>query len=213
MSEAELVLYNRIHRSLSANFVFGGKPVLEHSFGTIMYWLLRRVAYCLEEPSFLKAAALEWLRAHRRSERIALEDGFFLPAIYERLRDAFGSRVVKKPEQFGGEVDILFDLSLPVELKVRRGHASFSFEDIVKEKFRAAGQAAAYAATSRLGLVLVLDLPNGGEVVANIDQCACVLRRESELSGAFPTCIVVLVFHCHHPIPSRITKKRNRKGR
>jgi len=32
-----------------------------------------------------------------------MEDQFFLPALYERLRNEFGSRVVKKPERFGGD--------------------------------------------------------------------------------------------------------------
>jgi len=50
-----------------------------------------------------------------------MEDDFFLPFLYERLRDRFSDLVSKKPERFGGNVDILFG-EIPIELKVRKGH-------------------------------------------------------------------------------------------
>lgn len=64
-------------------------------------------------PTFLGIPAREWLKQHENDLRVEMEDQFFLPALYERLRNEFGSRVVKKPERFGGETDILFDDTAP----------------------------------------------------------------------------------------------------
>lgn len=61
------------------------------------------------------------MNQHAKDKMRQMEDQFFLPAIYERIRNDVGSRVVKKPERFGGEIDILFNDTIPIELKVRVG--------------------------------------------------------------------------------------------
>jgi hypothetical protein len=168
MSETELCLYDRLHREVREGLVFGGRPRLEMSFGTITSWLIRKAAYCLQEPTFMAEPAREWLERHKNDGRMQREDEFFLPAIYEKMRSDFGSRVVKKPERFGGEIDILFDDDIPIELKVRRGQREPIDMADIDAKYRPGGQAAAYAAVSRLGFVLVLDLPGSNCVVVSL---------------------------------------------
>ncbi len=204
LNEHELAVYERIHTELSKQFVFGGKPILESSFGEITAWLIRKVAYCLEEPSFLKNKALQWQEQHAGENYRQFEDNFFLPELYEKLRDTFGQRVEKKPEAFRGEVDIKFDQVLPVELKVREEMTQSLAEAAVDAKFPGTGQAAAYAAVSRLGIVLILDLPTETEEIVNLNKCVKVVTREFEPDDPFPTCIVVFIFHCHHPRPSSV---------
>jgi hypothetical protein len=133
-----------------------------------------------------------------------MEDDFFLPFIYERLRIKFGARIVKKPERFGGEIDILFDDMIPIELKVRkRKKAPLSNKD-VDTTFKAASQAAAYASVSRLGIVLILDLPREKACITNIEQCCNVFMKNFSRANDLPTCIVTFIFHCHHPRPSSL---------
>jgi hypothetical protein len=70
---------------------------------------------------------------------------------------------VKKPERFRGEIDIIFDDTIPVELKVREAGDPLA-EVAVDTRYPGTGQAAAYAAVNRLGIVVVLDLPTGNTV-------------------------------------------------
>lgn len=204
LSETELCVYGRIHRSLCTNLMFGGRPNFEMSFGALCSWLIRKAAFCLEEPTFMRDRAATWLAEHANKGRINMEDGFFLPQIYERLREKFGAQVVKKPERFAGEIDILFNNEIPIELKVRRGACGPLLANELDETFRPGSQAAAYAAISRLAFVLVLDLPEGNSMVANLESCASVIVKEISPNAEFPTCIVVVIFHCHHPTPSSL---------
>lgn len=144
----------------------------------------------------------EWLKQHENDRRVQMEDQFFLPAVYERLRAEFGSRVIKKPERFGGEIDIMFDDTIPIELKVRRGQREPLDTAEVDAAFPATGQAAAYAAISRLGFVIVLDLPDGGAPIANLEACAKVVERRFPKDSAYPTSIVLIVFRGHQGKPS-----------
>jgi hypothetical protein len=202
LNEHELKVYDRVYRRLAKRFIFAGKPSLESSFGELFCWLIRKVSYCLEEPSFLKQPAVAWLAEHRNDKYRKFEDDFFLPVIYERLREHFGTRVMKKPEQFRGEVDVLFDTSIPIELKARESGGSA--EDAVNAKYPGEGQAAAYAANSRLGIVLLLDVVEEGKKITNLEHCVAVTEREFDGGQNLPTCIVVLIFHCHHPRPSSV---------
>jgi hypothetical protein len=202
LNEIQLSLYARLHRLVRDGLVFGSRPKLEMSFGTCCSWFLRKAAYCLEEPTFLGTPAKVWLKQHENEKRLQMEDDFFLPAMYERLRSDFGSRVVKKPERFGGEIDILFDDIIPIELKVRRGRRSPLDATDVDEAFPPAGQAAAYAAISRLGFVIVLDLPDRDAQVTNLDSCATVIERRFPENSAYPTCIVLIVLRCYPTSPS-----------
>jgi len=45
LNEHELKVYDRLYRSLSKRYIFGGKPILEASFAELCSWLLRKVAY------------------------------------------------------------------------------------------------------------------------------------------------------------------------
>src|SRR5438876_5619518 len=85
LNETELALYHRLHRDVREGLVFGGKPKLEHSFGALCPWLLRKASYCLEEPTFLGQPARAWQKQHENDNLLQMEDQFFLPMIYERL--------------------------------------------------------------------------------------------------------------------------------
>lgn len=164
----------------------------------------KQAAYCLEEPSFLRDPIKKWLDQHANDSILHIENDFFLPQIYERLREEFGAKVVKKPERFAGEIDILFDGQIPLELKVRRGKHAPLLANELKKNFRPGSQAAAYAAVSRLGFIVLLDLPEGEHGIFNLEHCADVIVKEVSANAEFPTCIVVVVFHCHHPRPSSV---------
>jgi hypothetical protein len=202
LNETELALYHRLHRRVREGLVFGGKPNLEVSFGTLCAWLIRKASYCLEEVSFLGRPARDWLKQHEADRTLQMEDEFFLPAVYERLRSDFGSRVVKKPERFGGEIDVLFDDSIPIELKVRRSRREPLNVADVDETFPPSGQVAAYAAVSRLGFVVVLDLPDDDAQVVSLENLATVIERRFPENAEYPTCIVLIVFRCYARTPS-----------
>lgn len=202
LNESEIALYHRLHNGMRTGLVFGGKPKLEMSFGTICSWFIRKASYCLQEPTFLGRPGRDWLKQHATDKKTQMEDEFFLPQIYERLRSDFGSRVVKKPERFGGEIDILFDDTIPVELKVRHGRKEPLDVADVDESFKPGGQAAAYAAICRVGIVAVLDLPSNDARVVSLENCATVIERRFPEDSAYPTCIVVIVFRCYETMPS-----------
>lgn len=202
LNETELTLYYRLHKKVREGLVFGGKPRLETTFAMLCAWLIRRATYCLEEPTYLGQPARHWVKQHEADKTLQMEDHFFLPHLYERLRNDFGSRVVKKPERFGGEIDILFDDTIPIELKVRRNRKAPLDVSDVDEKFAPSGQAAVYAAVSRLGFVLVLDLPGDDTEIVNLENLATVVERRFPKMAEFPTCIVVIVFRCYNRKPS-----------
>ena len=204
LSEVELSIYARLHQKLQKRYVFAGRPSLERSFGDLASWTLRKVAFCLEDPAFVNVRAKDWLTQHGSDKQIRMEDEFFLPLIQERLQDAFGDRVKKKPEMYGGKADLFLD-DIPIELKVRRGHSK-SLQEVVNSDYQPAGQTSAYASKTRVGFVFVLDLPEGQAYTTNLDSCFRIFERHpgADASSDLPTCIVIAVFHCHHAIPSRI---------
>lgn len=201
MSVIEINEYEKVVKKLQENYCFYKYPKLEKDFVEFSSWIIRKVTYCLEEPSFLKQKANEWIEEHNDESYQRMEDDMFLPFIYERLRDDFGNKVLKKPERFGGNVDILFG-DLPIELKVRKGSSEILTDDIVNEKYKPTSQAAAYAALTRLGCVVVLDIMSKKTAVTNISSCIKVVMRnfpEAEFSTAIP----VFIFQCNTPTPSR----------
>lgn len=207
MTEVEISVYTHTHEELRKRLVFGGRPHLEESFAALASWLLRKLSYSLEEPSFLRDPAISWIAQHSADKYVKFEDDFLLPFLHERLVDKFGTRVTKKPEKFGGEIDLLFDNTIPVELKVRRGGKT-ALAAVLDEKYPATGQAAAYAAHSRLGVVVVLDLPNESPTISNLDSSVRVVERDLAQDGSYPTCVVVFIFHAHHPKPSSVGQTR-----
>jgi hypothetical protein len=200
MSPVEVQAYEQVVRALQENLCFLKRPDLEDQFTRFAVWAVKSVVYCLEEPTFLKESAQRWADSHRDDGYQRMEDDFFLPFVYERLREKFGALVSKKPERFGGNVDILFG-EIPVELKVRKGQRDALVDAVVDEKYKPTGQAAAYAALTRLGCVLVLDVPTGTPVVTNLSACIKVVRRDFA-EAEHPTAVVVFVFHCNSPRPS-----------
>lgn len=200
LSEIEISIYERLHRELRQRYVFAGRPQLEASFGDLASWTIRKVSYCLEEPSFLARGANEWFLDHGGDGPVRMEDEFFLPFVQERLREAFGVRVRKKTEIYGGRADLFLD-QIPIELKVRRGRSK-PLSESIGGGYRPAAQASAYASGTRIGFVFVLDLPGGEETTTNLDSCFQIIERQE--TSAFPTCVVVAAFHCHQLIPSRI---------
>lgn len=200
MSEAEIKVYEDMVRQLQTNLCFAGKPKLEQEFAQFASWAVKKVAYCLEEPSFLKTPALNWLKSHDGVGYQRMEDDFFLPFLYEHLRDKFGALVSKKPERFGGNVDILFG-DVPVELKARRGQKTALVDALIDEKYKPTGQAASYAALTGLGCVLVLDVPTESPSVTNLTACIKVVTRRFP-EAQQPTSVVVFIFQCDTPRPS-----------
>jgi len=200
MSGVAIGAYEKVVRDLQGNLCFVGRPTLERDFASFAAWTIKQVVYCLEEPTYLKEPALAWLRAHKADGYQRMEDDFFLPFLYERLRAQFGDLVSKKPERFGGNVDILFG-EIPIELKVRKGHRDALVETVVDEKYKPTGQAATYAALTRLGCVMVLDIPTSSPTVTNLSSCIRVVTRHLP-EAEHPTSIPVFIFQCDTPRPS-----------
>ncbi|KEZ64740.1 hypothetical protein AAY86_10435 [Pseudomonas amygdali pv. tabaci str. ATCC 11528] len=200
MSAVELVNYEKILKVLQQNHCFHGNHQLEKDFILFCTWALKQVSHCIEEPSYLKSKATTWMRDNEEKGYKNMEDNFFLPFLYEKLRERFEEKVQKKPERFGGNVDILFG-QMPVELKVRKGHKGALIDKVVDESYKPASQAAAYAAITRLGCVLVLDVPTGEPRVTNITSCIKVVTKKFE-EADLPTSIIVFVFQCNTPKPS-----------
>ena len=196
LNETQLEIYERIYRKLQENACFIGRPNIEEQFVSIFHWLLKKVTYCLEEPSFLKEKSKLWLQENSDKKYIQMEDNFFLPFLNERLKDEFGDLISKKPEKFGGEVDLLFS-ELPLELKVRR-NSDDSLIDVINEKYAPASQSATYSAVTRLGFVLVLDLPQNTNSLTNLDVCFKVIEKDYD-NDSLKTNIVVCIFHCNLP--------------
>jgi len=74
LSEVELSLYTRVHEELREKLVFGGRPHLEESFAALASWLLRKLSYSLEEPSFLHERATRWATEHSSDKYKKFED-------------------------------------------------------------------------------------------------------------------------------------------
>jgi len=199
LTETQLEIYERIYQRIFNNACFVGRPNLEKQFSIIFHWLLKKVSYCIEEPSFIKEKSEKWLACNGEKKYIQMEDDFFLPFLHEKLKDEFGDLISKKPEKFGGEVDLLYS-ELPLELKVRK-NSKEALIDVINEKYLPASQAATYAAMTRLGFVLVLDLPQNTNEITNIDACFKVIEKEID-SNSLKTNIVVCIFYCNLPTPS-----------
>jgi hypothetical protein len=199
LNETQIEIYERIYTQLLENASFLGRPKIEEQFAEIFSWLLKKASYCLEEPSFLKEKSAKWLNENGKKKYVQMEDEFFLPFIHEKLKDEFGDKVAKKPEQFGGELDLLFS-EIPLELKVRK-NSKESLADVINEKYAPASQSATYAAITRLGFVLVLDVPQNKNEITNLDVCFKVIEKVFN-DESLKTSIVVCIFYCNLPIPS-----------
>ncbi len=201
MSETQITIYERIYTQNKSNYLFGSRFKIEKCFAELCSWLLKKTSYCLEDPSFLKDKSEKWLSDHVSDTYKQMEDNFFLPFLFEKLKYDFGDLVIKKPEAFGGEIDILFG-DIPIELKVRRKESEPLIDNIVDDKFNPASQAAAYASTVRVGFVVLLDLPESNKQITNLDNCVRIIEKEFDNDSLYKTVINLFVFYCNQPVPS-----------
>ena len=204
LSETQIVLIEKVFEELNEALVFAGKPNLKRSFCDLIIWFIKKLSYCLEEESFLRNAAVEYLENNKETKYVKMEDDLFLPFLLEKLTNTFGSqRVLKKPEKFKGEIDLLFDNCLPIELKVWREEHK-DLESTVDEKFPHLSQAATYASIDRVGFLVALDISSPGKGIKNIENCWRVLTKEFDINKQHPTKIISLIFDCNHIQPSRL---------
>ena len=204
LTENQIVIIERIFEDLNEALVFAGKPKLKECFGDIIVWFIKKLAYCLEEESFLRDSAIKYLKDNFGNKYVKMEDDFFLPFLLEKLSNSFGSqRVIKKPKKFKGEIDILFDNTIPIELKVWREEHK-DLESTVDEKFPHIGQAATYASFTRVGFLVILDISSPMSGIKNIENCWRILTKEFDINKQLSTKIVTLFFNCNHIAPSRL---------
>jgi len=202
LSESQKVIIDRVYGELHDALVFDGKPQLRDSLRDLLPWLLTKTAFCLEESSYLRDKALDYLQKHKGVAYVKAEDGFFLPFIYEKMVDHFGtSRVMKKPEKFKGEIDLLFDGHIPIELKVWKKGGDL-LEKSVDETFPHAGQAAAYAAETRVAFLLLLDVSKPDSEITNLENCWKVITKGFVINKGLATKVVAGIFYCNYPSPS-----------
>ena len=210
LSESQIVILARIFEKLTTNIVFSGKPKLRNSFVDLIVWLMKKSTFCLEEASFLQDKALDFLETHANDRYTKTEDDFFLPFMLEKLTDEFGTdRVIKKPEKYNGEIDLLFDSSIPLELKVWKNRNSSKLEESVEAKFPQAGQAAAYAAINRLAFLLILDVSNPNKEITNLENCWETINLHFSNQKTLPTVVIAVIFHCNQPQPSKFKIKKD----
>ena len=203
-SENQIVIIEKIFEDLNEALIFAGKPKLKESFGDIIVWFIKKLDYCLEEESFLRDRAVKYLEENSGNKYIKMEDDFFLPFLHEKLSDKFGSqRVIKKPEKFKGEIDILFDNTIPIELKVWREKQQ-DLENTVDEKFPHIDQSATYASDTRVGFLVILDISAPMSGIKNIENCWRILTRKFDINKQLSTKIVTLFFDCNHKSPSKL---------
>ena len=201
MNETQLLIFERIYTKNKKNYLFGNRPLVEKYFANLTSWLLKKTSYCLEDPSFLKEKSEEWLTQHSSDNYKQMEDNFFLPFLFEKLKYDYGDIIIKKPESFGGEIDIMFG-DIPIELKVRKKENEPLIDNILEDKFKPASQAAAYAYNIRVGFVVVLDLPESNKQITNLDNCVKIIEKEFDSDNFYKTVINLFIFYCNQPIPS-----------
>jgi hypothetical protein len=204
LTETQIVIVEKIFENINEALIFAGKPKLKECFGDIIIWFIKKMAYCLEEESFLRDSAVNYLLKHKGDKYVKMEDDFFLPFLFEKLSSTFGSqRVIKKAKRFKGEIDIFFDNTIPIELKVWKEKYE-DLESTVDEKFPHIGQAATYASIVRVGFLVILDISSPMSGIKNIESCWRILTKEFDINKQLPTKIITLFFNCNHIAPSRL---------
>ncbi len=205
LSESQIVILERIFDEISNALIFLGKPKLKNSFTDLIIWLMKKITFCLEEETFLRDKAFEYIDDNKDTKYSQMEDQFFLPFIYERLCDGFNSnRILKKPEKSNGEIDLLFDNVIPIELKVWKGKEKNVISEESSKYKKNISQAACYANIDRIGFLLILDVSNKGGEITNLEQCWHVETIESINNELYSTKVISCVFNCNYISPSRI---------
>lgn len=204
LTETQVLIIEKVFENLNEALIFPSKPTLKKSFCDLFIWLVRKLTYCLEEESFLRDKSFEFIQKNKNIKYLKMEDDFFLPFMMEKLSDTFGpTRIQKKPEKFKGEIDLLFDNFIPVELKVWRDKHS-DLEGTIDEKFPHIGQAATYASIDRVGFLVILDVSSPNSGLKNIENCWRVLTKEFDIDKKHPTKIICIIFDCNHIQPSKL---------
>lgn len=204
LTETQIVIIERIFQEMNEALIFAGKPNLKSSFSELIIWFIKKVSFCLEEESFLRTKVIEYLEQNKQKIYVNLEDGIFLPFLYEKLTSNFSShRVIKKPKKFKGEIDIFFGNHIPIELKVwKKEHKKI--ESTVDEKFPHLGQAASYASIDRVGFLVILDISSPEKGIRNIENCWKILTKKFDINKQLHTKIITLIFDCNHSQPSTL---------
>ena len=204
LSETQIVIIEKVFEELNEALIFAGKPNLKRSFCDLIIWFIKKLTYCLEEESFLRDKTVGYLKKNNEKSYVKIEDDFFLPFLHEKLSSTFSSqRIIKKPEKFKGEIDLLFENCIPIELKVWRDEHK-DLEHTVDEKYPHIGQAATYASIDRVGFLVILDISSPEKGIRNIENCWRILTKEFDINKLHPTKIISLIFDCNHTQPSRL---------
>lgn len=198
LSEVQQDIHKRVYLVLEENLIFSGRPILMGKWMEVFVWLLKKVTFNLEDADFLSKKYKKWKIENPNSSHV--EDNFFLPFMFEKLKDSFGDKIVKKPKAFGGELDLIFDNEIPIELKVRKNQKT-PLSEIIDDHYKALDQARAYAAKSRIGIVCVLDIPEGLDSTTNLDNCVKNFSIKFD-ENLFNTSIVVFIFSIRLKSPS-----------
>lgn len=205
LSEGQIVIFYRIYDNLQNAMVFFEKPELKKSFIDLFLWVLKKVQYSLEEESFLRDKAISFINDNKSNSYEQVEDKFFLPFIYEKLVDQFGSkRIVKKQEKSKGEVDLMFDNSIPIELKVWKKKKRSSLDLANKQYAKNLKQAAAYANIERVAMLLILDISNIDGQITNLDNSFRVSDIKFDINEQLCTKIITCIFNCNYISPSSL---------
>ncbi|KXL53897.1 hypothetical protein CLNEO_11230 [Anaerotignum neopropionicum] len=77
LSESQIVILERIYEELSNSLIFMGKPNLKKSFVELIIWLMKKVTLCLEEETFLRNKAFEYVNNEKETTYSQMEDLFF----------------------------------------------------------------------------------------------------------------------------------------
>ncbi|WOO38096.1 hypothetical protein R2R35_06230 [Anaerocolumna sp. AGMB13020] len=205
LSESQIVILERIYEELSNALIFIGKPNLKKSFVELIIWLMKKVTLCLEEETFLRNRAFEYINNEKETTYSQMEDLFFLPFIYERLCDSFNSeRIQKKPEKSKGEIDLLFDNIIPLELKVWKDKEKKTIAEESAKYRKNISQTACYANINRLGFLVILDVSNKNGETTNLEKCWHVEMINAGDDELYNTKVVSCIFNCNYISPSQM---------
>ncbi len=202
LTETQLVILDKTFDELRDSLIFEHKYEITNALPDLLIWLVKRIQFCLEEDGYLRNRANDWYEQHKTDKYMKMEDDFFLPFIYEKLIDKFGNNdIIKKPQKYKGEIDLLYKNIVPIELKVWIDKNE-KLNDLIDEKFPNSGQAAAYASENRVGILLVLDLSFRNDGLTNLENCWKVITKNFEINIELSTKIIASIFHCGYMAPS-----------
>jgi hypothetical protein len=202
LTDTQLVILDKTFDELRDSLILEFKPKLINSLPDLLIWLVKRIHFCLEEEGYLRNKAIEWYDQHKTDKYIKMEDDFFLPFIYEKLVDEFGNdSILKKPQKYKGEIDLLYKNLIPIELKVWINKDD-NLSDSIDEKFPHSSQVAAYASENRVGILLVLNISRKNDGITNLENCWKTITKNFEINSELPTKIIASIFHCSYSAPS-----------